>query len=582
MDQPPSPGSAPPGDPRPAPSASPPAPDWWRTGVVYQVYPRSFADSDGDGVGDLPGIIAHLDHLAGAAPDSLDVDAVWLSPIYPSPGRDLGYDVADYTGIDPLFGSLADFDRLIAEAHRRDLKVILDLVLNHSSDLHPWFAASRADRTGPYADWYIWRDPPGRTPSGAPSRPNNWVSFFGGPAWTWDETRGQWYLHTFLPQQPDLNWRDPAVRVACLDVIRTWLDRGVDGLRFDVFNAFFKHADLLSNPRLPGGSTPYGQQRHLYDKNRPELAGLLAEIRAIVDERPGRMTVGELFEGPVESAAGYAAPGHLVFDWALVESGWDAASLGAAIAAREAAFGPDGWPTVVLSNHDRSRHASRYDDGRGNDDRARVAAVLELTLRGTPFLYYGEEIALRDVAVPKAEIVDPPARRASRLAPWWNRDQARAPLPWTDGPNGGFTTAARPWMRMSPDFERRNVAAEAADPSSVLSLYRRLLRLRRAVPALHEGSQEPVELSARDVLAYRRHSPDGSTALIVLGITDLPSELTLPAPDAGGSWRGALSTHEPAPDPGTDGRVALRPNEAVVFLDQRTFATWSEGRPPER
>ncbi len=564
-----------------AAAGRPAATAWWRTGVVYQVYPRSFADSDGDGVGDLPGIIAHLDHLAGDAPDSLGVDAIWLSPIYPSPGLDLGYDVADYTGIDPLFGSRADFDRFVAEAHRRDLKVILDLVLNHSSDLHPWFTASRAARTGPYADWYIWRDPPGRTRTGAPRRPNNWLSYFGGPAWTWDETREQWYLHTFLPQQPDLNWRDPAVRAACLDVIRTWLDRGVDGLRFDVFNAFFKHPELPSNPRRPGGATPYGRQRHLYDKDRPELAGLLAEIRAIVDERPGRMTVGELFEGPVELAASYFAPGHLVFDWTLVETPWDATAFSRAIAAREAGFGPERWPTVVLSNHDRSRHASRYDDGRGTDDRARVAAVLELTLRGTPFLYYGEEIALRDVAVPKSEIVDPPARRANRRAPWWNRDQARAPMPWGPGPNGGFTTAARPWMRMSPDFGRRNVAAEAADPTSVLSIYRRLLRLRRAVPALNEGSQEPVDLSARDVLAYRRHGPGGSTALVVLGFADEPRELALPAPAAGGSWRSALSTHDRPPTPSADGRLSLRPCEAVVLLDDGTFAAWNEGRPTD-
>jgi alpha-glucosidase len=558
----------------------PGADDWWRTGVVYQVYPRSFADGDGDGVGDLPGIIAHLDHLAGDGPDALGVDAVWLSPIYPSPGLDLGYDVSDYTGIDPMFGTAEDFARLVSEAHRRGLKVILDLVLNHSSDLHAWFAASRASRDGPYADWYIWRDPPGLTRSGAPRLPNNWVSYFGGPAWTWDEGRGQWYMHTFLPQQPDLNWRSPAVRAACLQVIRTWLDRGVDGLRFDVFNAFFKHADLLSNPRLSGGSTPYARQVHRYDKNQPELTELLAEIRAIVDERPGRMTVGELFEGPAELSAGYSAPGHLVFDWTLVETSWDAAAFSSAIATREAAFGPDRWPTVVLSNHDRSRHASRFEEGRTTDERAKVAAVLELTLRGTPFLYYGEEIALRDVAVPEAEIVDPPARRPDLRATWWNRDQCRAPMPWGPGPNGRFTTGPRTWMRMSPDYTSRNVAGQAADPSSILSLYRRLLRLRRAVPALSEGGQEPVDLGVEGVIAWRRDGREGTVALVALSFVDEEREVVLPPPAGGGSWTAAVSTHEPARAPDRHGRLVLRPCEAVVLVDQRIAATLGDGGAP--
>ena len=558
----------------------PGADDWWRTGVVYQVYPRSFADGDGDGVGDLPGIIAHLDHLAGDVPDALGVDALWLSPIYPSPGLDLGYDVSDYTAIDPMFGTEDDFDRLVSEAHRRGLKVILDLVLNHSSDLHAWFAASRASRDGPYADWYIWRDPPGRTPSGAPLPPNNWVSYFGGPAWTWEEARGQWYMHTFLPQQPDLNWRSPAVRAACLEVIRTWLDRGVDGLRFDVFNAFFKDADLLSNPILPDGPTPYAQQIHRYDKNQPEMTELLAEIRAIVDERPGRMTVGELFEGPSELSAAYFAPRHLVFDWAIVETPWDAAAFARSIAVRETAFGPDRWPTIVLSNHDRSRHASRFEGDRATDERARAAAVLELTLRGTPFLYYGEEIALRDVAVPEDEIVDPPARRPDLRATWWNRDQCRAPMPWGPRPNGGFTTGRRTWMRMSPDFATRNVASQAADPSSTLSLYRRLIRLRRAVPALNGGSQEAVDPGVRDAIAWRRGGPDGTAALVVVGFADEDREVVLPAPAGGGSWTAILSTHDPARAPDGSGRLVLRPCEAVVLVDGRIAATLRDGGAP--
>jgi alpha-glucosidase len=539
--------------------------DWWRTGVVYQIYPRSFADSDGNGVGDLPGIIARLDHLSDGTPASLGVAALWLSPIYPSPGLDMGYDVCDYLSVDPLFGTLADFDRLVEEAHRRGIRVILDLVLNHSSSRHPWFVASRADRTGPYADWYIWRDPPGRTVFGRPRYPNNWVSFFGGSAWAWNEARGQWYLHTFLPEQPDLNWRNPAVRAALLDVIRAWLDRGVDGFRFDVFNAFFKHDRMPSNPlRLGGGRRAYARQLHLYDKNRPELVDLLAEIRAIVDARPGRMTVGELFEGSAAQAAGYAGPGHLVFDFTLVETRWSARAFAHAIDRREAAFGRDGWPTVVLSNHDRSRHASRYDDRRHGDARAKVAAVLLHTLRGTPFMYYGEEIAMRDIVVPRAEIVDPPARRASLLSPWWNRDQARAPMAWTAGPNGGFTTG-RPWLRAAPDTAARNVAAQAADPSSVLSLYRRLGWLRRSLRVLQVGSLDLIDVGARDVLAYLRRD-GGVTALVVLGFRDRAERLSLPPPPSGGPWRSTLSTHEPPPDP-VAGELTLRPLEAVILVD---------------
>ncbi len=546
------------------PPSSGPTEDRWRRGLVYQIYPRSFADSGADGVGDLAGIVAHLDHLGGDGPDALGVDAIWLSPIYPSPGFDLGYDVSDYTGIDPLLGSLADFGRLVEGAHRRSIRVILDLVFNHTSHRHPWFVASRADRTGAQADWYLWRDSPGRTARGRRRLPNNWRSFFGGPAWTWDETRGQFYLHTFLPEQPDLNWREPAVRAALMDVIQTWLGRGVDGFRFDVFNAFFKHPDLPSNPRRIGGRRAYSWQDHRYDKDQPELLDVLAEIRALIDAQPGRMTVGELFDGPPALAARYAEPGHLVFDFSLMDQPWDARAIARAIAQREAAFGPNGWPTVVLSNHDRSRHASRYDHSDQGDARAKVAATLLLTLRGTPFLYYGEELALRDVVVPRAAIIDPPARRGSFLSAWWNRDQARAPMPWGPGPNGQFSPG-RPWLPMNPDHATRNVAAQSVDPDSVLSYYRRLIRLRRSLPALEIGSYAECDVGARDVLAFVRQSETGQV-LVVLGFGAREQTVRLPAPPTGTRWRPVLSTHQPAPPlEGAAGQV-LRPLEALILV----------------
>jgi alpha-glucosidase len=545
--------------------------DWWRTGVVYQIYPRSFADSDGDGLGDLPGIIGHLDQLNDGTPDSLGVDAIWLSPIYPSPDFDFGYDVANYVDIDPRYGTLADFHRLVAECHARGIRVVLDLVLNHSSHRHPWFEASRSSRTGPHADWYIWRDSPGRSLLGGRRPPNNWRSFFGGPAWTWDETRGQFYMHTFLPEQPDLNWRNPAVRAALLDVVRTWLDRGVDGFRLDVFNVFFKDADLRSNPRRLGGRGAWSWQRHLHDRNQPDLEVLLAEMRAIVDERAGRMTVGELFDGAIEDAVGYAAPHHLIFDWALLGQPWSAEAFRRSIVEREAVFGPDRWPANVLSNHDQPRHASRFDvpggsrPGGEGEARAKVAAAMLLTLRGTPFLYYGEEIAQRNLVVANAEAFDPPARRASPLFRWWNRDQCRGPVAWHGGPGGGFTTG-RPWLPLSPDASVRNVAAQSADSQSVLSFYRRLLWLRREMSALRAGSQELVDTGKPDVLAYTRRAADGG-AFVALNFASRPARVVVPPAGLGTSWRISLSTHPRTAEEALQGEATLAPLEALIAVD---------------
>jgi alpha-glucosidase len=542
--------------------------DWWRRGVVYQVYPRSFADGNDDGVGDLPGLIDKLDYINDGTERSLGADAIWLSPIHPSPGYDVGYDVADYDAIDPLFGTLDDFDRLVAEAHRRGIRIMLDLVMNHTSSAHRWFEESRRDPAGPYGDWYLWRDGV-KDRFGRVQKPNNWTSFFGGSAWTWDEVRGQFYMHTFLPEQPDVNWRNPAVREAMLTMVRGWLERGVDGFRLDVFNAFFKDEQLLSNPRRYRGRRPYDRQVHLYDKDRPELADFLTEFRALVDSFPERMTVGELFSGDPALAPKLSAPRHLVFDFELIRQHWDAEGFADASQKHEERF-TDAWPTIVLSNHDQSRQASRLApgaDAETSDEIARAAAVLSLTMRGTPFLYYGEEIGARDVPVPWSEIIDPPAKRGGRLVrrlvPWWNRDQARSPMPWGGGgANGGFSKA-KPWLRVAPDVETRNVAIQDADPRSVLSTYRTLVWLRRRYPALQIGRYRRLQGTSRDLYAFERATADQS---IIVAVNFGEKETALRVRTRR-RWTVLFDTHEPATTELLgDDHLTLAPHEAIILL----------------
>jgi alpha-glucosidase len=543
--------------------------DWWRRGVVYQIYPRSFADANGDGVGDLRGIIDHLDHLG---PEGLGIDAIWLSPIYPSPGRDVGYDVADHARVDPLFGSEADFDGLVEEAHRRGIRIVLDLVLNHTSDQHPWFVASRASRTGPYADWYIWRDPAGYDRNGTPLPPNNWVSWFGGPAWTWEPARGQFYDHTFLAEQPELNWRAPGVEAAQFEMVEGWLERGVDGFRLDVFNIFLKHPDLPANP-IRGGATAWARQVHRYDIDHPDQPALLARFRAIVDQAPGRMSVGEMFVGSTNGAAALTTDRHLVFDWELVGQPWRADAFRAATRRRERAFGPDRWPTIVLSNHDQPRHASRLaasvDATEAERDAiAKAAATIELTLRGTPFLYYGEEIGMADVAIPAEESIDPPTARVGPDFAWWDRSQARTPLPWSDGPGAGFTSG-RPWLRLGDAAATRNVATQRADPDSVLACYRRLLAARDGQPSLQDGALRLVDAGDPTVLAYRRIG-SGEEVLVLVAFDRGGASVRVPAPRGGGAWRPLVGTHRDLP-----GRIAarathqLRPFEGLVLVAER-------------
>jgi alpha-glucosidase len=542
------------------PPSGEPLDSWWKSGPIYHVYPRSFRDANGDGVGDLAGIIEKLDYLNDGTDRSLGVRAVWLSPIYLSPGRDAGYDVADHLAIDPAFGDLEEFDRLVAECRRRDMHVVVDLVLNHTSDLHRWFLEARSSREDPRRDWYIWAEP-GR--GGRP--PNNWRSFFGGSAWSMDEETGQYYLHTFLPEQPDLNWHNPEVREACLGIVRYWLDRGVSGLRLDVFNAYFKHADLRSNPRRLGRNE-WTRQRHVNNKDRPELHDFLGELRGVLDEYPGAMAVGETFDGAPEVAASYCDKLHLAFNFDFLLQPWKPSAVQRAITRWDGLVSAaGGWPCYVLSNHDNPRHAWRHGQGRTPqiaDARAKVAAALLLTLRGTPFIYYGEEIGMQDVAVPHEEAWD--------LAfDGGGRDPSRTPMQWDASGNAGFSSG-RPWLPVGPDYPQRNVERQEGDPRSILNFYRRLAALRRDSTALRLGDWVPLLKDPRSALAYLRRADD-ELALVVLNFGAERIKLKLDQDLPARLWVPRLSTRRP--DVGWTvplGRtIALEPHEATVFTCER-------------
>ena len=519
---------------------------WWKSGVVYQVYPRSFQDTDGDGVGDLRGVECRLDHLV-----DLGVDAVWLSPIFPSPMADFGYDVADYRGIAAEFGTMADFDSLLGAAHARGLKLVLDFVPNHSSDRHPWFLASRSSRDDPRRDWYIWRDP---APDGGP--PNNWQSFFGGPAWTHDEATGQYYLHQFLKEQPELNWRSPDLKAAMLDAMRFWFDKGVDGFRIDVLWLAMKHPDLPDNPPNPAwreGMQDIDRLLPAHSADQPEVMEIVSAMRGVADEYRERVLVGEIYL-PVERLVAYYGEGgagvHLPFNFHLLLTDWTAPTLGALIEQYEAALPAGAWPNWVLGNHDKPRIAARVGPAQ-----ARVAAMLLLTLRGTPTLYQGDELGLTGEPIPADRIRDPQALREPGVA--FNRDEVRQPMPWDGSPHAGFSTG-EPWLPLNADWPTRNVAAEAADPASMLTLHRQLLALRRAHPALALGEVKVLAVEG-DVLAYERRLGDGRL-LVALNVGHEAASAALPA----GDWAPLLSTLAGLPAPAS-GTLALRPDEGVIL-----------------
>ncbi len=471
---------------------------WWQTTVVYQIYPRSFQDTTGNGIGDLPGITSRLDYLA----DILGVGAIWISPFYKSPMADFGYDVADYTSVDPMFGTMKDFDELLEGVHRRGMKLIIDWVPNHSSTEHPWFIESRSSRDNPKRDWYTWRDP---KPDGSP--PNNWISAFSGPAWNLDEKTGQYYLCTFTKEQADLNWRNPEVQEAMFEDLRFWLDRGVDGIRIDVAHFIMKDPQLRDNPRRGTKATSitrdhgeYDMYEHLHDKGHPDNHAVHRDVRALLDSyQPERFSVGEIHIADLDEWASYYGDLdelHFPFNFSLLYAPWTVAGIGGKVNAAEDVIPPGGWPSYVLGNHDEPRIATRF-----GEEQMPLAAMLLLTLRGQPTLYYGDEIALPQRYIPSEEQQDPHGQNLEGAG----RDGCRTPMQWDDSFQAGFSPpgADSPWLPLSDDWAQRNVAGQLDDPRSLLNLYRALLAYRKLSADLQTGYYEQID-AADGCLAYRR------------------------------------------------------------------------------
>ncbi len=525
---------------------------WWQRGVIYQIYPRSFQDSNGDGIGDLNGIAHRLDYLKW-----LGIDALWISPIFPSPMKDFGYDISDYTGIDPMFGTLADFDALLEAAHERDLKIVLDFVPNHTSDQHPWFQQSRKSRDNPYRDWYIWRDPArGSRP------PNNWLSEFGGSAWAYDDTTGQYYYHAFLEEQPDLNWRNPAVVKAMDDALRFWFDRGVDGMRIDALHHSIKDAEFRDNPPNPDwkpGMKPHLRVLRAHTVDQPEMESLVIGWRKVADGYDDRVLIGEI-NLPIPRLMRYYGPRlnglQLPFNFGLMNTQCNADAIGNLIARYEAALPAGAWPNWVVGNHDISRVATRV-----GPEAARLAAMLLLTLRGTPTVYYGEELGMVDVPVAPDQVQDPFEKRVPGIGA--GRDPERTPMRWDASASAGFTTGD-PWLPIGDGVKACNVETERADPTSMLSLHRALLKLRRKRPALAIGSYERVPMTSECLAFIRRH--ENEHLLVTLNFGKAPLTLKVPAEFTGG--RVLLSTTMDRGGNASD-TLALRPAEGVVLAPTR-------------
>ena len=547
-----------------------PARLWWQNGIIYQVYPRSFQDATGDGVGDLPGILSRLDYLV-----ELGVDAVWISPIYPSPMADFGYDVSDYTGIAPIFGTMDDFDRLLAAIHARGLKLILDFVPNHSSDQHPWFLESRSSRANPKRDWYLWRDPgPNTAGAATPAPPNNWQSHFGGSGWQLDDATGQMYFHSFLPQQPDLNWWNPEVKTAIFAAMRFWLDKGVDGFRMDVLWLLIKDREFRNNPPNPDwqpGNADIGRSLPLYTANRPETHTLVREMRSLLDAYSQRLLIGEIYLPLDELVTYYGAEpavsgpdmqtpalrgANMPFNFQLIRTPWQPDRIADLIRQYEALLPVGAWPNWVLGNHDQSRLATRLGPSQ-EQGQLRIAALLLLTLRGTPTMYYGDELGMPDTPIAPDQIQDPAALRQPGVA-GQGRDPERTPMLWDTTSTAGFTTG-KPWLPVKPGTPASlSVQVESHQPRSPLALYRKLIKLRRQYPALHAG---PISNVVADdgVLRYQRHDAAGPTLLILANFTgDLR---TVQVPHA----RVLLTTILDGDGAEADGTFTLEAHEGVLL-----------------
>jgi alpha-glucosidase len=533
---------------------------WWKTGVIYQIYPRSFKDTSGNGIGDLQGIMEKLDYLNDGTEASLGIDIIWLNPINPSPQVDFGYDVSDYCEIDPLFGDLSIFKELIEALHKHGIRILMDLVLNHTSDQHPWFIESRSDLHNPKRDWYIWH--PGN--QGKP--PNNWSSYFGGRAWHLDSKTSQYFLAMFAPEQPDLNWRNPDVKSALFDVMRFWLDQGVDGFRLDVFNQYFKDAKFRSNPinwNPLGIVHSFWGQHHIYDRDQPEIFPMLSEMRGLIDSYPERMMIGEIV-ADVDSTKTFEYYGsqhdglNLAYNFDLFRAKWSPRHFRRVIRKWEAHQQARVWPTYVLSNHDVPRHFSRYDKRSQGLARAKVAAAMLLMLRGTPMLYYGEELGQAEVKLLKKQIMDPPGVR------YWpfhkGRDGCRAPMQWDDSIYAGFTTGS-PWLPVHTDSKTKNVKAQERDPESLLNLYRRLIWLRKKHPVLQSGDLVLVDKDHRHVLAFSRFLED-ERIFVLLNFSFKNQSIIL---DASPPLKTLFGTHKREGEMISGKGVELQPNEVLIL-----------------
>ncbi len=520
-------------------------PAWWQRDVIYEIYPRSFQDSNGDGIGDLEGIRRRLDYL-----EWLGIGAVWICPFYPSPMVDFGYDISDYCAVDPMFGTLADFDRLIGDAHARGIKIILDFVPNHTSDQHPWFRESRSSRENARRDWYIWSDPDSQ---GGP--PTNWLSEFGECAWTFDGTSGQYYYHAFMTQQPDLNWRCADLRAAMHDVMRFWLRRGVDGFRVDAVTDLVED-DLRrgdpADPEFRPDMEPSRRLRHIFTSDRPETHIYVQEMRHVLDEFPERLLIGEVHL-PIARAMSYYGGTkptfHLPFNFELLYSPWQRDSVAAAIDQFTILLPPKAWPNWVLGNHDEIRLATRV-----GPQQSRIAAMLLMTLKGTPFLYNGDEIGLPNTDIAPAQQRDPRAKAMGDAR--FGRDGQRAPIPWDGTFHGGFTSG-EPWLPLYPGADRLNVAAQQRDPHSILNLYRRLIALRRSLPGLQSGDYHALS-HCGDVLRFARRC-ETQNLVILLNFGSTAADVPL-----AGQARLLLSTHLDREEESLIGTVSLRPDEGLI------------------